>query len=239
VKSANYRVSKSSRASEFASYDKVAGEYYDEDIHPTCADFRSASQIYLKQFFQQIKPSGRTADVGCGKSQVANFQNRDLVLIDKSEEMLRWSEPNFDMRLRDVERESIGVLEFDWIFSVLGDPYNSLATWKNLHAALKVDGQCVFIVPSYDWAYKFRLASKDEKQDFARFLTSKGEVVFLRSLIVEPEEQVRMIADAGLSLVSVDHVLVGDLPHIRSPKISAMLSRDECILDIYRACRTG
>src|SRR5579872_2909267 len=88
MKSANGLAYKSLEPSDSHTYDSVAGEYYDERLHPTCADFRAAASLYLKKFFETRRPAGRLADVGCGSSLIAEFQTRDLVLIDKSWEML-------------------------------------------------------------------------------------------------------------------------------------------------------
>ncbi len=225
----------SSEAAE--SYEAVAPEYYDEQLHPTCADFRSASRIYLERLFDRCKPEGRIADVGCGRSLVAEFCRRDLVLIDESAMMLRQNQLAFEQRRLNIEQEPIGDFEFDWIFAVLGDPYNSRPTWKNIAGALKSGGRCVFIVPSIEWASKFRSAVVGEKPDLARFVTSKGNVVFLRSMIFELSQQIKMISDVGLAVTSTDHVRVGELPIVRSPKIHNMLKANQSLLDVYIAIR--
>ena len=125
MKSASGLAYKSSGLANRRTYDSVAGEYYDERLHPTCADFRSASRIYLARLFDELKPTGRIADIGCGRSLVAEFQQQNLVLIDESSEMLRQNVPFLESRCINVEREPIGASEFDWIFAVLGDPYNT------------------------------------------------------------------------------------------------------------------
>jgi SAM-dependent methyltransferase len=219
------------------SYEAVATEYYDEQLHPTCADFRSASFIYLKRLFDRCKPEGRIADVGCGRSLVAEFCHKNLVLIDESAMMLGQNQFAFEQRLLNVEQEPIGAFEFDWIFAVLGDPYNSPSAWKNIARALKPGGRCVFIVPSIAWASKFRSAVVDEKPGLARFVTSNGKVVFLRSLIFEPSQQIKMISDVELSVTSTEHVILGELPFVRSPKIHKMLAANQNLLDVYIARR--
>ena len=235
MKSVNGLVYKSLEPSDSHTYDAVAGEYYDERLHPTCADFRAAASLYLKKFFETRRPAGRLADVGCGSSLIAEFQTRNLVLIDKSWEMLNRNKPDLEKRCIDVERESIGLGDFDWIFAILGDPYNSPWAWKNFSNALRSGGQCVFIVPSNDWARNFRSKCEDEKPNFARFLTSKGETVFLRSLIVGPEDQARMISGANLLIAAIEHIQVGELPYVRSPKVLGFLSPDQYLLDVYLA----
>ncbi|MDI4233413.1 class I SAM-dependent methyltransferase [Bradyrhizobium sp. Arg237L] len=230
---------KSSEAADPLTYDLVAREYYDESLHPTCADFRLASCIYLSSLFAKLSPKGRVADLGCGRSLIANFQTDHLVLIDESVAMLDQNPSTFERRKLDINREPFGSSEFDWIFAVLGDPYNSPAAWRNIRDALKSEGQCVFVVPSSEWARKFRAESADERPDLARFVTSRGDVVFLRSLIFEPEDQSRMISSVGLTLASFEQVKVRELPYVRSPKIFDVLSADQSLLDVYRVINSG
>jgi SAM-dependent methyltransferase len=233
VKSVSGLAYKSLETHRLHTYDAVAREYYDERLHPTCADFRAAASLYLEKFFRERQPAGRLADVGCGISLVAELQARNLVLIDQSRVMLDQNNFGFEKRCIDVEQEPIGVAEFDWIFAILGDPYNSPPTWRNFSAALKPGGQCVFIVPSNSWAKSFRAECKDERPNYARFITSKGETVFLRSLIIEPEDQTKMIVGANLVMVAAEHVQRGELSYVRSAKVSKFLSRDQNLLDIY------
>lgn len=228
---------RSSKVSEWGTYSSVAQEYYDEVLHPTCADFRLASWIYLERLFEEVKPTGRMADIGCGKSLIAEFCQRNLVLIDQSIEMLEHNAPLLERRLMDVERESIGRSEFDWIFAVLADPYNTPEAWKNIGRALKSRGQCIFIVPSFEWVGSFRRDSMSEKPNLARFITARGDEVFLRSLVFDLEFQKEMIAQAGLVSQPVEHVLVRDLPFVKSRKISEVLSRDQALLDVYRVSK--
>ena len=235
MKSVSGLAYRSSETPDLRTYEAVAHEYYDEWLHPTCADFRSASSIYLQRFFEELRPDGRVADIGCGRSLIANFRTLDLVLVDQSPRMLEQNASSLEKRCVDVESQSFGIAEFDWVFAVLGDPYNSMGTWNNICRALKPMGECVFIVISSDWAKAFRRSALEERANFARFLTSTGEAIFLRSLIVESEVQKRMIADANLTHIATDHVRVGDLPVVRSTKISAFLSPDQNLLDIYRA----
>ena len=235
MRSANFPEYKYSEAAD--TYESVADEYYDERLHPTCADFRSASTSFLERFFRRSSPKGRIADIGCGRSLVANFYQRDLVLIDASARMLGRNPPIFEKRKLNVERESIGTLEFDWIFAVLGDPYNSPNAWQNIASALKRGGECVFIVPSYKWAQAFRPGIAQEKLGFARFVTGTGNTIYLRSLILRPEDQAEMISDAGLAVTSVEDVLVRELASVRSAKIYDVLAEKDALLDVYRATK--
>jgi SAM-dependent methyltransferase len=219
-----------------ASYNVVASEYYDADLHPTCADFRAASYLYLEKLFGLESPHGRIADVGCGRSLVAEFVSADnLVLVDESQLMLQDNVAAIESRIANIEIESFGYEEFGWVFAILGDPYNTAAAWKHISEALRPGGNCIFIVPSIVWATKFREGQKDERNGLARFVTSGGRSVYLRSLIFSAAEQQAIISEAGLSFVGLCQVLTGELKAIKSAKISEHLSARDPLLDIYRA----
>jgi SAM-dependent methyltransferase len=216
------------------TYEEVSAEYYNERLHPTCSDFRAASRLYLKQVFEAESPRGRIADIGCGQSLVAEFVTEDLVLIDESPAMLRLNSGLHEQRQLNIIEAEFGKDEFDWIISVLGDPYNGIEAWKNIHAALKVGGRCIFISPSYVWAYNFRLSTNSEVSGKARFDLSSGKTIFVPSTILPAAEQKQLINASGLNVERVEHVVVGNIGDIKSKKILESLRSDEPVLDIYR-----
>ena len=220
-----------------ARYSKVAHEYYDASRHPTCADFRFACELYLANLFSSERPAGRIADIGCGKSLLQRFVLQNLVLIDESQEMLALNDARIEKRLLNVVDNIIGTVEFDWIFAVLGDPYNVPSAWKNIAQALKPSGECVFIVPSWDWTSSFRRATATERSDFARFDLSDGTTEFLPSYIYPEQRQFALIAEAGLTRCRKEKICKHDLDSIRSPKIADYLDDDDAVLDIYRASK--
>jgi SAM-dependent methyltransferase len=184
--------------------------------------------------FEVDRPTGRLADIGCGKSLISEFAADDLVLIDESQAMLDLNLGGQEKRRINVVEMPFGNSEFDWIFAVLADPYNDIGAWLNIAKALRPDGQCVFIVPSHCWASKFRASSKSEIVGRARFDLVSGEALFLPSTILSPETQRALISNAGLHVDRVDHVYAGDLTEIKSEKISGVLGMAEAVLDIYR-----
>jgi hypothetical protein len=224
---------KSSAIPRFESYEEVAAEYYDSKLHPTCADFRSASKFFLEAFFLGNRPAGRIADIGCGLSLLNDFVSEDLVLVDSSAQMLDRNDGGAEKRLLNLEKQSFGRSEFDWIFAILADPFNSRAAWKNICSALKDKGRCVFIVPSYYWASEFRSRVWEERSGFARFERADGSSVFLPSIVLPQIDQVRLIEAVGMRVISFSHVLVGDLLEVTSPKILGIVAKDQPILDIY------
>lgn len=226
-------VSKSSETLEPASYDDVASEYYDERLHPTCADFREASEAFLQSFFRREKPKGRIAEIGCGVSLLSKFTPESLVLVDSSAQMLSKNKDTAEKRLVNVETDSFGDREFDWVFAILGDPYNSKPTWLNIARALKAKARGLFVVPSYYWASHFRRVAGGEYDGYARFDRADKSSVLLASAIYPQEGQVSLIHSVGLHVLECEHVPVRVINKIRSPKISGYLSADDPVLDCY------
>jgi SAM-dependent methyltransferase len=231
----NTRLAYESIHADATSYETLASEYYDEDKHPTCADFRAAARSYLKGLFNIDPPRGLMADIGCGRSLLAEF-DASVALFDSSRAMLSLNPPNLQLHLIDIEQTSFGNSEFDWVFAVLGDPFNNLHAWQHIARALKPGGKCVFIVPSYAWAKKFRSINPHEKENFAAFL-SAGTLVYVPSTILPHKQQSDLIRRAGLRFDLVEDLPRGRLPIIRSEKIARFLSKNDSILDIYTATK--
>jgi SAM-dependent methyltransferase len=228
---------RSSETPSVGSYDDVASEYYDERLHPTCADFRDASRIFLRAFFQKEKPEGRIADLGCGLSLLREVVLGSLVLVDSSAQMLGRNVSAVEKRLADVEASSFGDAEFDWIFAILADPYNSSLAWLNIARALKSGGRCLFIVPSHRWVSQFRSIASGEQIGYARFDRSDNSSVLLPSKVYSQVEQVSLIHSVSMRTIDCGHVFVRELTNIRSRKISEFLASDDPLLDVYYAER--
>jgi SAM-dependent methyltransferase len=230
--------SKSSEILNLGTYDDVASEYYDEQLHPTCADFRDASRAALREFFRREAPKGRMAEIGCGISLLSELSPDDLVLVDSSAKMLSKNRTTAEKRLMNVEIDGFGEGEFDWVFAVLADPYNSKAAWLNITRALKHGARALFMVPSYYWASHFRSVAGGERDGFARFDRADTSSVFLASVIYSRDEQISLIRSAGLAVLECKHVPVQAINRIRSQKISGFLSSNDPILDSYYVCKS-
>ena len=226
---------KSSGTLEIGSYEDVALEYYDARLHPTCADFRAASSSFLQKLFREQNPKGRIADIGCGRSLLSEFVTDHLVLVDASPRMLAQNLGPAEKRLVDLEKHNFAQSEFDWIFAVLADPFNSEAAWANISSALSEGGRCVFIVPSYQWVSKFRSSIEEEKEGFARFVRADSSSIFLPSTVYPPRQQIALIEAVDMKLTSFQQVFARELRRINSPKISEFLAPDDALLDIYCA----
>jgi SAM-dependent methyltransferase len=226
---------RSSGTLEVGSYEDVAPEYYNARLHPTCADFRAASRLFLEKLFREQNPRGWVADIGCGRSLVSEFVSDHLVLVDASPRMLAQNVGVAEKRLVDLEKSSFAQSEFDWIFAVLADPFNSKAAWANISSALNHGGRCVFIVPSYQWVSKFRSRVEEEKAGFARFVREDNAPIFLPSTVYPPQQQAALIESVGMRVTSFQQVFARELQQISSPKISRILAPDDALLDVYCA----
>ena len=80
-----------------AAYDRLADEYYDGDQHPTCRNFRQASEVFLRELDLRAIVRGRVLELGAGDSLVAKLLREELidpdqlVLTDASARMLSHS----------------------------------------------------------------------------------------------------------------------------------------------------
>jgi hypothetical protein len=149
--------------------------------------------------------------------------------------MLAQNSGSTEKRLIDLEKQKFGLSEFDWIFAVLADPFNSTAAWTNISSALRDGGRCVFILPSDLWASKFRSRVPEEQAGFARFVRADNSSIFLPSAVYPPEQQAALIASADMKLLVFEQVFVRELAQVTSPKISKFLAPEEAILDVYCA----
>jgi hypothetical protein len=152
--------------------------------------------------------------------------------------MLAWNAGPAEQRLVNLEERAFARSEFDWVFAILADPFNSKEAWKNISTALKEGGRCLFVVPSYRWVSKFRSSALEEQPGLAHFVRADNSSVFLPSIVFPQAEQAALIESVGMQVTAFEQVLVRDLPRINSPKISEFLSRDDAILDVYCAQNT-
>jgi len=218
-----------------SSYELVAQEYYDSDRHPTCANFREASNLLLRKCHDIICVSHAICEVGPGRSLIAEYLSTitdsldGLVLVDESPTMLGYSEEwgKAGAILNRGSAYSLPVRSnaFDLVVSCLGDPYNTSAFWAEVQRVLAHGGKVLFTTPSFEWAQSFRIGPDSCDLESADFELSDGRHVLLPSFIRPTADQALMIQAAGLILEQVDHICVRDLSsHKLSPKL--LLNRE-------------
>jgi hypothetical protein len=118
-------------------YAIVASEYYDRERHPTCADFRWASDRLLGRLMPE-SPAGLLCDVGAGDSALAAWLLRHgtdlagICLFDTSSEMLahsaRWVARGATADVACAEALPIADGGADLVVASLADPYDTASS---------------------------------------------------------------------------------------------------------------
>lgn len=209
-------------ASVLSSYDYVAVEYYDSVRHPTCANFRTASDLLLDQWFQTYAiDAGWICEVGPGRSATAEQLLKrgvaltNLVLVDSSALMLSYSNEWRGQGLHFIQGDAkaLGVASemVDLVVSSLGDPYNTVNFWHEASRVLRPGGKIFFTTPAYEWALAFR--DKEETSiSAAQFDLVTGQTVAVPSFIYPRSEQLNMLRNENLQVDRIDCVTIGSLP---------------------------
>lgn len=194
-------------------YKYVAAEYYDDKLHPTCANFRHLSKLFFKEKLTTYK-NGNIIEVGAGKSVVAEILLENdidistLTITDLTEEMLGYSNVYMDFGA-SLSIEDATILQGiddntgDLICSSLGDPYNLLLFWETAHRVLKRNGRVLFTTPSYEWALKYRAVESKSGLDEAVFTLSDSSLVYVDSYVYPLPVLKKNIESAGLIVVDV------------------------------------
>lgn len=212
------RPSKSTGDARFGSYADLAAEYYDRIRHPTCANFREASAVFLTEELPAFSTDGLVAEIGAGQSLVAELLpglvgQRRLMLIDLSYEMLAhskiWLSAGALGTIADAHQLPVRDDSFELVVVALGDPYNDQEFWYEVARVLRPGGLCLFTVPAYAWAEAFR--ANVSRLDLAEFMTADGQILVLPSFIVPPERQREMIENAGLAVLRQRTVTLGEI----------------------------
>jgi ubiquinone/menaquinone biosynthesis C-methylase UbiE len=192
------------------TYGYLAKEYYDELLHPTCANFRIASKELINDFIKTSNiRKNNVLEIGAGKSvlievlEELNFSIENLIISDKEKNMLHHTESmnkNKSYSLIETDAQSTNFPDdtFDLIVSSLGDPYNTEKLWSEISRILLPGGLCIFTTPSYEWSNTFRKSPNVHK--YAEFITLLKEKVYVPSFIYDFGEQKQLIEKFNLSI---------------------------------------
>jgi ubiquinone/menaquinone biosynthesis C-methylase UbiE len=230
-------------ASQVRNYSSVAAEYYDADMHPTCANFRRAGELLIERwrpFLEHVRRD-QIIEVGAGKSQVADLLAAEglrldnLMISDECEEMLEHSDSFRDLGASLVEcnareipvpDDSVRVL-----VALLADPYNDSEFWAEAKRVLAPGGIVIATFPSFEWASAFRC---EGMHDMAEFETATGPV-FLPSMIMDVPSQIELICTAGFRTLEVEHVATQRLGMHLSAKLTTGRGPIEHVLSGFLA----
>jgi hypothetical protein len=216
-------------------YDRVAPEYYDRERHPTCANFREATAQVLSSWLpRNLDDNEWISEVGAGKSLVAEALAQRpkcldrLVILDSSRVMLRyskqWLQFGAHLILGRVDALPLREASMSLLIAPVGDPYNEPAFWSEVHRVLPRGGRALFTTPSYAWALAFRSNGGSEGMRQAEFELRDGRLVTVPSFVCSVDEQVDMIATAGLRVEKITEV---PLSGLGTPRVSPKLITKE------------
>jgi ubiquinone/menaquinone biosynthesis C-methylase UbiE len=237
------RQSESTVEVRLGSYTDLAAEYYDSMRHPTCANFREASTIFLaEELSARSWHEGFVAEIGAGRSLVAELvppaalAQRQLALIDISCEMLahsmNWLRAGAFGIIADAHQLPVGDGSFDLVIAILGDPFNDQEFWYEVARVLRPKGLCLFTLPAFSWAQAFRASVS--RSDLAEFVTANGETLGLPSLIPPPDRQREMIETAGLVVLRERTINLREIVLTPwSPKLLPRRGTDAAILEAF------
>ncbi len=197
-------------------YSRVASEYYDPSLHPTCSNFREIGLLALRKHYREIFQSLGSrnpvfVETGAGKSTAAEFLDeldfpiKNLIIQDKSAEMLsyskRWQNQIAHAFISDARKMPLENASSDIVFSFLLDPYDTPELISEVYRILKDGAQWVFTTPSYDWSKQFRDPSY---QSVAEFVSRSGEKHYLPSYLKNPLERLYSMEREGFHLTAYE-----------------------------------
>lgn len=227
------------------TYGYLANEYYNDILHPTCSNLRTASKALIKNMLESfnLKQFTSVLEMGAGKSVLMELveegviSSDNIMITDSEEDMLQHSRDlsgNKNYKLKRIDAEKTGFKDnsFDLIISSLGDPYNSSTLWFEISRILSTNGLCIFTTPSFDWSSEFRGSSINHK--YAEFLTRENKLVKVPSFIYPFEEQNELISGSGLEIVRSDNYSLKDLNEKDvSPKLKISKNKELPIVTAY------
>lgn len=229
-----------------ATYEDVAGEYYDAIRHPTCANLLDTSHALLRDWMGCGQASsGWLCEIGPGQSALApavaeaGGDLRRVVLVDASWSMLactgRWARCGVRLVQGDARQLPFTDASFALVLASLGDPYNDEYFWCEVSRVARPGAALFFTTPSHDWALAYRGEGDDLGVLTAEFELAGGRRVRVPSRILSTSAQRSLIEASGLVVEEVREVPVSALdPGQRSPKLVARRGQAASVLTGYR-----
>jgi SAM-dependent methyltransferase len=214
------------------SYNDVAREYYRADLHPTCANFRTASVAALTAALTDLLPvptAGPACDVGAGESALTEILTAlpagvgsPPILLDASPRMISHScGENAFLLLGDARRLPLCDHAVQLLVASLGDPYNGREFWDEAARVLRADGVILYTCPSWEWVRTYR-GREGSPINVALFETEDGQMLALPSVVLPEEDQIALIAGSGLAVDRLSNVALAQLRGVISPKFAGL-----------------
>lgn len=185
------------------SYEQVAAEYYDPDLHPTCHNLRVGSEIGLRGVFESLRPgSALYLELGAGASLAEHeaFDNATVVCVDLNPAMLAHSTRG-SLAVADAFELPCRSAAFEGVFGSLIDPFNVPALYDEVRRALRPGGCFAFTVPDVTWV-RHNQAADELPPHSAGITLQSGETVIVPSYVWSYAEQENRLLEAGFSDIS-------------------------------------
>ncbi len=213
-------------------YEQIANHYYNQTLHPTCAALRDASLSLAIELTPQHNYSD-VLEVGCGKALLPQLFSElkirylHAILGDASVSMLshskEYASQNTNLMLMDATNNLLESNRFDFILSILGDPYNGLQFWEEISRLLATGGVAVFTTPSKLWSDIFRPIGQNSGTHTSEFETPEGGIVAPPSLILSDEDLESLLSTLGLTVEATAHRSASTIPSAsKAPKLGVI-----------------
>lgn len=224
-------------AGRASAYEVLAPEYYDPVRHPTCANFRLASQQLIRPWLKRYADKRPICEIGAGMSVVADLLLEmqlplaNLDLTDSAESMLKYSDKwvagGAHSVVADASSLPFATGAFGLCVSSLGDPYNNPEFWTEV-ARLTLTGRyAIFTTPSREWASRYRAdESGDSNSSVAEFILSDGQTIHVPSIIYSrPDQEALITRERLLEIVDFKEITFSQL-HAASISPKLFLAKD-------------
>lgn len=227
-------------ARPLSTYGRIAAEYYDTNLHPTCSNFREASSRIVRRWLRRYVPGGLwRVEVGVGRSLLAESlpTHEQTLLIDSSRRMLHYSEGWLShgaaalVGLAEQTPVRSGCCEL--LVASLGDPYNTSQFWAEVHRILVPGGVCLYTTPAEEWASTFRGDEDEALRATAEFLLSDSTWVRVPSLVYSPPVQSALVSQVGLEVKEIASVRVSEIQGSVSPKLDLGMPDLDCVTGYF------
>ena len=227
------------------SYQDVSEEYYVQNLHPTSANFRLASQYFIREVMDSIPRPDQLSflEVGAGRSiageifEELHYPLKNLYITDLHESMLSYSREyavkGAHLKVCDAEDTTADFAGIDYLISSLGDPYNTRKFWESTYNVLKPNGYCIFTTPSLEWSMQFREKFQHGDMHHAHFVLKNGAEVNVPSYIHTLYDQVELVTKVGFTVLKHQNIYLKDIPGYISPKLRLSQGSDLAIVTGY------
>jgi ubiquinone/menaquinone biosynthesis C-methylase UbiE len=159
-----------------------------------------------------------------------------LLITDESGPMLsyslRWEKLGAELRVCKADQLPCRDGSVRLVVASLGDTYNSANFWAEMNRVLMPGGEVVFTSPSYQWAE----ASPDWQDQKARFITIAEKELWIDSFVLDPDAQIELIEDTGLTITHHFDLPLQALEGPISPRLEPLRPEDS-IVSAYKAAK--